>query len=427
MDNTLALQLFSLFRFAAAFLSGVMLVKMGWLPDQVEQYELLLLVFGMFSFFWVSGTQNAFLSLVTKLPEQQQSTFFKVALSLICFVSLIAALLLYGFAGRLYPAFSGQWSFLLAFYLLLNVPSLYLHIKFLIENRPKAIFWFGVINFSVQLFAVLLPLFWGLGVLAVLQALLFLAAVRFLYYLYLVGFSITFSNRIKVFIKKWYVLSIPLSLHILLGVSPEYVDAFLIEWFQEEEGAYAIYKYGARELPLLISFIASISTAALPILVKRQEEGLDLLKSKTNRLSHILFPLSIILVFISTYLFELAYDEVYRDSALIFNIYLLILLSRIPMPHTIITARQDNYFLLFVAVLEFVANVGLSLLLLPVYGLAGIAMGTVLANFIQKFFLILFVRIRYDIRLGQYISLRPWLGYSFTLLLSFFLYYMYLS
>ena len=95
---------------------------------------------------------------------------------------------------------------------------------------------------------------------------------------------------------------------------------FLIEWFQKEEGAYAIYKYGARELPLIISFIASISTAALPVIVKNQEEGLALLKSKTIRLAHFLFPISIILVFISKYLFELAYDEAYLEAAVIFNI-----------------------------------------------------------------------------------------------------------
>jgi peptidoglycan biosynthesis protein MviN/MurJ (putative lipid II flippase) len=60
-----------------------------------------------------------------------------------------------------------------------------------------------------------------------------------------------------------------------------------------------------------------------------------------------------------------------------------------------------------------------SLLLLPFFGLAGIALGTFIAFAFEKIVLIAIVRRRYGIPAGDIIHLRTWLGYIVLLSVCF--------
>lgn len=421
VSTTFALQLFNVLRFISTFFAGVVLVKVGWSEVEIESYEYLLITFGMFTFFWISGTQNGLLSHIPKLEKEHQSSFLRKALTWILIFGFVVSALLFLIAGFVFESLQANWLPWLALFSFLNIPSLYIHIKFLIQDQAQRILLYGTINFIGQFLFVAIPAFMGYGLLEVLMSMTGLAAIRFLYFLYISGIDLSLGLKHRNWLKKWFFLSIPLSLHILIGVSPEYVDAFLVEYFVSDNGAYAIYKYGARELPLVISLITALATAVLPIMSKDESQGLDLLKVKTKQLSHLLFPVSIALMFLSPFLFEFFYSEAFVESALVFNVYLLILLTRMFLPQVLITSRQNNYILLWCGIAEFIVNVGVSLLLVSSYGLLGIAIGTVFGNFIQKLLLSLYVKFQYGISIKSYVPLKSIGFYSLCLLVSFWL------
>jgi O-antigen/teichoic acid export membrane protein len=421
VNTTFALQVFNIQRFVATFLSGVVLVKFGWSEADIDSYEYLLLLFGVVTFFWISGTQNALLSLLPKTLSADKDAFLNKALTTVLIFGAFASVCLLIFGPLSFPSLDKTLITWLALYTFLNIPSLFIHIKFLLAKRPQAILVFGSVNFFLQFAFIAIPVFFGSDLLLIIKAMTVLAGLRFIYFLFLSGIDLNFNPSYRIWLKRWILLSIPLSLHILIGVSPEYVDAFLVEYFIKEDGYYAIYKYGARELPLVISLITAVGTASLPVLVEDEATGLDLIKSKTKRLSHFLFPISIVLMFASSFLYKTVYNSSFSDSAIVFNIYLLIILTRMFMPQVIITAKQNNYFLLLCGGIEFIVNVGLSIALVSSLGLFGIAIGSVMGNLVQKFLMVIYVRSNYGIPPSKYVPLKLILFYSTALLVSFWL------
>ena len=57
--------------------------------------------------------------------------------------------------------------------------------------------------------------------------------------------------------------------------------------------------------------------------------NLTILKAKATKHMHLLAPISLVLMIISPYVFIWFYGETYQESAYIFNIYLLIMISRV--------------------------------------------------------------------------------------------------
>ncbi len=416
LSTTLALQIFNVLRFIATFFTGVIMVKIGWSTSEVEQYELLMLLFGMVSFFWVSGGQSALLSLIASLDSKEHDVALKRIMFLVCMFSLLAGICVY-FTGFFIFQLNKELLILLGLYTALNIPSLFIHLKYLLKDTPKQILVFGLINFGAQFLIVAFPLLLGWNLNEIIKALIALAIIRYVALLLIVG--VDFRFKVENIGKRWLLLSLPLAIHMLIGISPEYVDALLIESFINQPGTYAVYKYGARELPVLVGLIGAISTVSIPLLVKKEFEGLQLLKSKVASLVNILFPCSIVLIFLGDFLFEWFYDEAYLISADIFKIFLLILITRFWIPHSIIIARNNNYLLVWAGIIELLVNVGISYYLINDLGVIGIALGTVVGNLIQKIFLIAVVWMKYHIQPSAYMPIRLLGFWSICLVLSF--------
>jgi O-antigen/teichoic acid export membrane protein len=108
------------------------------------------------------------------------------------------------------------------------------------------------------------------------------------------------------------------------------------------------------------------------------------------------------------------------DSAAIFNIYLLLIISRVFFPQTILLARNENKIILMASVLEIIVNVTCSLILLHFYGIIGIAYGTQIAFFFEKIFLGAYLSLKKKIFLPQYLSIKIWMAYSIVLVTAYF-------
>ena len=421
-----AMQIFNIGRFGASLLTGILLVNLGLPLAELDKYELFFFLGNLLSFFWVVGLQKALLSYFPKIEIGERANFKGTFFLFICLLSGITAMSLYLLVyvwTQYYGAtsvFLAQNSLLpiLAAYTAINIPSYFIHLLFLLEEKPIHIVRFGFWNFLLQLLVIVVPVALGYGLYVGLLALLGLAVIRLLYggFYFFREFGWHLDKRAL-----WAVggVSVPLILHALLGNAVEYVDGYLVNRYFQEEGIFAIFRYGAKELPFVSLLIGSLVSTMIPIVSANQTQGLQEIKIKTKQFAHYFFPLSIALLFLSKPLYTFFYGASFDLSAQIFNIYILIVCSRILLPQLPLIVRKERYFLIIASLIETIVNVTLSIILLKQYGLVGIAYATVIANFLNKVMMITFNYINLGIHPKTYIPFKTIAIYSALLWAAF--------
>ncbi|MEL6987164.1 MAG: polysaccharide biosynthesis C-terminal domain-containing protein [Bacteroidota bacterium] len=217
------------------------------------------------------------------------------------------------------------------------------------------------------------------------------------------------------------VFAIPLMLHMFLGMGMEYIDGFLVTSQFEDPSLFAKFRYGARELPLATVLVGALTSAMIPEAVGKIKETLIEIKTRTKRLSHFLFPISMLLMLISPILFPIFYSEEFKLSAYIFNVYLLILSSRILLPQVIIFGKQHNYILVWSALIELAVNISLSILFIQYFGILGIAYATVIAYMINKLIMVIYNYLKFNISPNAYIHFPTYVLYNILLFICFFI------
>ena len=136
---------------------------------------------------------------------------------------------------------------------------------------------------------------------------------------------------------------------------------------------------------------------------------------------HLLFPISILLILTSKILFPIVFNAKFEASASVFNVFLLLIISRLAFPQTILIGLRKTRVIMVAAFLEICINISASLLLLPVFGLIGVAMGTVIAYFAEKIILILYLRMALNIHPKEYIPMALGSLYSTLLVICYLL------
>jgi len=260
-----ALQFFQLLRFGAFFLTGILFAKLGLSTYDIGIYESLLFLGSVLSFFWLSGLSQSLLANYKKadnLPyERDRSSrsfekskeFFNAFLVLLGF----SVLVFIGFRLLVTPysflannpevlAFYGPFSF----YLLFIGPSFLIEYMLLLKERSKALIAYGTVAFSVQLIAVAAPIFMGYGLEEALQGLVFSSIFRFAILIVLLLKYAEFKLD-KLFLSQYISTAVPLMAATLLSGSAEYLDGFIVSNYFDE-GTFAVYRYGAKEFPLVL-------------------------------------------------------------------------------------------------------------------------------------------------------------------------------
>ncbi|MEM1220938.1 MAG: hypothetical protein AAGH79_18600 [Bacteroidota bacterium] len=420
ISSVRALQLYNLQRFAASLLIGVFLAKNGVSKGEISIYEALLFLGNLLSFFWIGGGQNALLSLFPKWGLQEQKSLIGQVFYLFLLLSILAAGILWlsqdFILHRLTKFDSLPYLHWLCWYLIFNIPTYLVQIILLLRERYQMIIRYSTTIHISQLVAVIFPIWLGWGLEWSFILLLIWAVLKFSYLLSLLGKFGSFQLQLHLW-GPYIAVATPLLLHLLIGNSVEYIDGLIVTSYFPDAGTFAVFRYGARELPLTTLLVGAVVTAMIPVASSSLEQGMQDIRSKTLRLSHWLFPISAGLMLFSPWLFTMVYTMEFQDSAIVFNWYLLILGTRILLPQVLLIAKGHNYFLVISAIIETVVNVGLSLWWVRSYGLGGIAAASVVANLINKLNMILYCRWRWGIRPGQYISL-PWYFSYLALLIA---------
>ncbi|MCB0588632.1 MAG: polysaccharide biosynthesis C-terminal domain-containing protein, partial [Phaeodactylibacter sp.] len=95
--------------------------------------------------------------------------------------------------------------------------------------------------------------------------------------------------------------------------------------------------------------------------------------------------------------------------------------SRLIFSRTILVGLNANRMVFYISLLELAFNVSLSFALVPFFGLAGVAIGTVAAHSLEKVLLCWYLYRKFGIGLEKYTNLRWYLAYSVIMVLSFVL------
>ena len=410
-------------RQGATILIAVFLAKSPLSTEEIGIYEMLLYIGFTLTTFWVTGLMQGFLAQYPQLPKEQQPVFlFNAYLLFLLASSLVLALMIWGKAGILI-VLTGQpelpYYELFAVFLWLNVPTYLVENFYLVLRKPGAIFFFGLFAFGLQALAVLAPVFLGYGLLWSFYALLALGILKYAWLALQLARWGAFKLDVGLALR-WASLSIPLMLYALMGSFNQSFDNWLVNfWFKGDEHAFAIFRYGARELPLALALTNAFSSAMLPEVAANLPVALASIRKKSLKLFHLLFPLSIGLALASGWVFPLVFNEDFRASVPVFNLFLLVLVSRLIFSRTILVGLNANRMIFYISILELAFNVALSFALVPFLGLSGIAIGTVAAYSLEKALLCWYLYRKFGIGIGQYTDMRWYLAYSALLILSF--------
>ncbi|WP_346858680.1 oligosaccharide flippase family protein [uncultured Draconibacterium sp.] len=421
--NTIsAFQFFQLLRYSTLILIGIVFTKTTLTQTAIGEYETFVFIAGAVSFFWLNGLLKALLPLSSETENTGQKTFFS-AFVVIQIFSVLAALLLY----FLQPFFSGfllndkaipEINLLLLF-VVVGVPANLVEYYYLIKKQNKAILIYGLLSFFLQFVLVVLPVLFGYGIQLVLKGLVLSSLLKYVWLciVFITKREISFS---KDFVKEHLNLGGPLIAATLLSGSAQFVDGFIVTSKFDEE-TFAVFRYGARELPLAMLLANALSSAMLPAFANKENlhENLRQLKKSVSKLMQILFPITAVLLIVSKPVFPVLFNPDFTESATIFNIYLLLVISRLLMPQTILNGLKISKPILSASFLELVLNVVLSLVFVQFWGIAGIAMATFVAYLFEKIYLVVLVRRKLNIQLSEYLSIRNYTLYSFGIIVIF--------
>lgn len=433
INNVTGLQFFQLFRFGILLLISIVFTKTDLGTGEIGVYETFILIAGGVSFFWIGGFLQSLLSIFNNSKTfpgfNKNSIFFNVfilftvlsflaAVFVLCTQEKIASIL--NLTGTKIPYMK-----ILFMYICVSGPVNMIEYIYLLKNKSKHIIIYGTSTFILQFICVTTPVLLGFDLGYGLYGLVFINCIRFIWLLLLIIKYSELSISTP-FIKEYIKLSSPLIASLLLGGSATYIDSFLVS-NKYDEATFAIFRYGARELPFVILLANAFSNALTPTFSKKQnfDKALRNLKNGSLRLMNILFPISILLMISSKWLYPLVFNPDFEASAIVFNIYLLLIISRLFFPQTILIGIKKTNIIMYASAIEIVLNVGLSIVLINIWGIAGVAVATVIAFFVEKVVLSIYLYIKLKVSPMQYISVARYLFYSVIIVITFFgsLYY----
>lgn len=417
-----ALQFFQLVRYGALILIGILLSKSQLGKTNIGHYETFLLIAGAFTFFWVNGFLKVMMPLSAEVGEEKKGILvfnsFLVLFSFSLLTAIASFFLNRPFSEYLLNGNEVPMPLILGGYILFNSPALMIEYIYLINNRPKSIMVYGMVIFGFQVLAVGLPPFLGFGLNTILLGLFFTTIIKFAWLL------VVMKRYSKVhfdfsMLKEFVVLGAPLVLSTLLGSSASYIDGFIVTAkFSPDD--FAIFQYGARELPLALLLSNSLSMAMLPRFAQKNiESPLAEFRSEVYRLHWLLFPISILLLLTSHWFFPIVFNAQFEASAIIFNISLLLVISRVLFPQTLLIAKRMNKVLVWASFFEICINVGFSLWLSNIFGIVGVAYGTLIAYFFEKIFLMVACKKILNISPVKYLPLKIYFFSTTLLILTF--------
>ena len=428
--TTTALQINQILRQGSLVLVSVLLAKSKLSTQTIGVFESLLFIGTTVTFFWMNALlQGTLAQYAAAKGDEKKQIKFNIFL-IFNILSIILFGILYFFKNSLIPVFIGQTSLpyfdLYCVYLLLNLPPIVLESFWAVEDTPLSILAYSIVSHVFLPIAIILPIWLGYDLGYSISAMIALAAIRYIWLIINILQNNNFTLDAKI-IYSFLGLSLPLIGYSFIGGFTGAFSSWMVNWFHHGDlQQFALFRYGAREFPLTLALVTGLSNALVPVLAKdvankfATTEGVEILKIKSRRLSHILFPISIVLMLTSKWLFPLVFNPIFKESASIFNIFLLLLISRVLFPQSILLALKETKTMLWISILETTLIVLLSFLLIFSLGTEGVVWATVAGYTFEKIALMAFLKRKYKLNWATYTDTKVFLGYTVLLILTYF-------
>lgn len=416
-DGVSSLQWFQVLRFAAQSLVAVLLARGGLSLEQIADYESLWLMAGLCGFFWIGAWMNALVPLYhqNKTPKDRAS-LIKGSFLLMSVVSVAIVLILLAAESGISHLF-GQNKIegykLFCLFLLFHFPSFLSEYILLLEGRSKLLIQYAWASLIGMTGLLIYPSLIAPNYDLVIQALLLFGILKFIFLIYLL-FPHRNAQWSKDLWEKHSQLAWPLSLSLLLGGLSTYIDG-LVVGSQKSSEEFTIFRYGARELPFVLLLANAFSSATAGKVSDDLQSALPFIKERSESLLKRMLPWSILLLFVSSILFEFIFGEQFGPAHIVFDIYLLLIIPRLLFPQTILTGLELAKPQMLISALELVLNLILSLWWIGPFGVEGVAAATLVAHWVDKVLLIVYLQKSRKIIASQYIALRSYLLGSIVL------------
>ena len=400
----------------------------------IGQWEMFMFISGLLTFFWVTGIIQSLLPLyhrnntyskmgnngVAKSPEVFN------AFLLLCFFSLLFFILGHALKGN-FSVFHNRGNVpfinLLLLYILISSPVCLIEYIYLLNNRSYRIFQYGLYTFTAQLIFIITPILFGKDIIWSIYGLLLITGFRWIWLIILLRRYTEMKISVD-FIKEHLYLGIPLIITTLISGSGQYIDGIIISAVYRDPSSFAVFRYGAKEFPLVLMLANGLNAALLSEFSTREKmkESIEKLRVKSKRLMHLLFPITMVMMLIAHWIYPIMFSLDFEKSSGIFLVYALLIIPRLVFPQTIVVGRKKTHITLIAAILEIIVNISLSLLMIKWgYKLVGVAVSTFIAYVVSNLFLVGYVWFKMKIRPAEYIPLKIFAIYSFLIGILFIL------
>lgn len=421
------LQIFQFLRFGTLFLISILLAKIAILYQHeyglglISQYENLMLVSSSLTFFWVSSICNTLIPYYNNADAETRKKLLFNTFFILLVLSALAAIVIV-IMGKVGGKNENLFQ-MFALVVLLNTPTYITDYIFYLNEKYKSMIIWGIVTFMAQMLLLCVPLYFKQSLNLAINLLLVLSLLKFNYTIILLMkyATITVQTDLTVdFMRK----VLPIMFSILLAGSMEYINSYIIKYnFSEEE--FAMFRYGARELPIFLILANSLSNVYSGEIAKLNQagklnEGLIKFKASSQKLMRWFFPGTILLMFLSPYLFKYAYNEQLLAGYKIFNIYLLLIISRMIFPQTVIMGILKNKIFYLISSNYLIINCLLSFWFIYLFGIAGIAYATVISYLVEKIMLAIYCKMQ-GIDYKQYTSWLEHLVYSVITVVAYYI------
>ncbi|HMT68109.1 MAG TPA: hypothetical protein PKE28_10975, partial [Bacteroidales bacterium] len=274
IDNISGLQAVQLLRFLTFLIISIVFTKSHLTRAQIGNWELFLFISSLLSFFWVTGIIQSLLTLYERnrtfktdgTRAGRKSPEIYNAFLLISFFSLMVFIL--GIPIRFMLESSQAdtdipYPNLLLLYILVSNPVALIEYIYLLNKRPHRILQYGIYTYSAQLLLVLAPVIAGYDEKSAIWGLFAITAARWVWLITLLR-RYTLLRVSPEFIREHLRVGMPLILAFLISGSAQYVDGIIVSARYSDPGVFAMYRYGAKEFPLVLLLANGLSNALLP-------------------------------------------------------------------------------------------------------------------------------------------------------------------
>jgi O-antigen/teichoic acid export membrane protein len=416
-----AFHFFAISRQLGTFIISIVLPNSDIGLSFIGNYEFLLFIGISFTLFLSQGFLDAF----NLLYKDSNNRFpFSVYFFSLLIGFLIVSILI-GFENSIVHFLTSsskvEFYLLYSIHLFLDFNTWLTPIFLLRKGYKKMLTYYAIIVNSLWIILVTLPPIFNWNLQFIFIGLIILSILKQTFLVILLYKYATFSID-WISVKVWLKKSFPFMGYALLGGLHIIADNWMVgHYFPGDKEIFAIFRYGARELPLSIIIASAFATANVHILQENSVSGLIEFKKKTRQLSHVFFLFAIFSLLFAKQIFILIYGNAFELSAYIFGVYILVIISRLLVLKPLIMAYNLNHWLVPIAISELFVNVIVSYLLVPVLGIVGIAWGTVVAYSYEKIFMVIILQLKSKLSLGQYFSMPSFAFYTVVMIICYLL------